>query len=114
MLVRNRHYSGVVTLKFASRFWEQVHYPIFFNAEFCFLSLSAIYYQTMRIFAKHSIAIVGGSPVKTVFSFDLSSNTATAELIEPLGLLVDYERSYRYIIKIFGLQWLTATKERNK
>ncbi|GEM_PF-2143718 len=67
----------------------------------------------MHPFAKHSIATVGGSSVKTEVSPDLLSNTSTAELIEPSGLLFGYENSDRYIKKIFGFQWFTASRERN-
>jgi hypothetical protein len=67
----------------------------------------------MHTVAKHSIAIVGGSSVKTEVSLDLLSNTSTAKLIEPSGLLFGHESSDRYIKKIFGFQWFTATRERN-
>ena len=67
----------------------------------------------MHPVAKYSIAIVGGSSVKTEVSLDLLSNTSTAKLIEPSGLLFGHESSDRYIKKIFGFQWFTATRERN-
>ena len=67
----------------------------------------------MHPVAKHYIATVGGSSVKTEAPPDLLRNTPTAELIEPSGLLFGHEGSDRYIKKIFGFQWFTATRERN-
>ena len=53
----------------------------------------------MHFIAKHYVATVGGSSVKTEAPPPLLSNTPAAELIGPSGLLFGHESLDRYIIK---------------